>query len=71
MSHHIKMLIGCLLPIAMIVLLPLLGVSDSITVFIFFVLMFACHLGMMHKHGHHHGHRDGGHSDKGDSHGHA
>lgn len=57
MSHHFKMLLGCLLPLLVIVLLPVFGVSDTVTVFIFIVLMFFCHLGMMRghlKHGSHH-----------------
>lgn len=67
MSHELKMLLGCLLPILLIFILPLFGVSDTVAVFIFIVLMFACHLGMMghHKHGSGHKHST---SDKGDRH---
>ena len=53
MSLGLRMLLGCVLPLALIFLLPLVGISETVTVFVFIVLMFACHLGMMghHKHG--------------------
>jgi len=52
MSHTLKMLIGCVLPFLLVFLLPAFGVSDSVTFFIFFLLMFGCHLLMIggHKH---------------------
>ncbi len=61
MSHTIRMLIGCLLPLALIFVLPLFGVGQGLTLLIFIVLMFMCHLTMMggHDHGAHGGH--GGH----------
>lgn len=51
-SHTIRMLIGCLLPLLLIFVLPLFGVGEGVTMFIFIVLMFGCHLLMMggHKH---------------------
>lgn len=52
MSHTVRMLIGCILPLLLIFVLPLLGVGEGVTLFIFIVLMFACHLLMM---GGHHG----------------
>lgn len=58
MSHTLRMLLGCLLPLALIFLLPLLGVGSGVTLTIFLVLMFACHLLMMGGHGH--GHRGAG-----------
>jgi len=54
MSHTLKMLIGCLLPILLIFLLPVFGVSEGVGVLLFLILMFACHLMMMG--GGHHGH---------------
>ena len=53
MSHHLKMLLGCLLPLLVIFLLPLFGVGKGISLFIFIVLMFVCHLLMMRGHDHH------------------
>ncbi|MGE4093975.1 MAG: hypothetical protein AB7G75_24400, partial [Candidatus Binatia bacterium] len=53
MSHTLRMLLGCLLPLALIFVLPLLGVDQGISLFIFLILMFACHLLML---GGHHGH---------------
>ena len=52
-SHSIKMLIGCLLPLALIFILPLFGVGEGVTLFIFTVLMLGCHLMMMGGHGKH------------------
>lgn len=52
MRHAIRMLIGCLLPIVVIFLLPLLGISEGMSLLLFIVLMFGCHLLMMR--GHHH-----------------
>ncbi len=50
MSHALKMMIGCVLPFILIFLLPVFGVSDDITFFVFFLLMFGCHLLMMGSH---------------------
>lgn len=52
MSHELKMIIGCVLPLLLLFVLPALGVSDDVTLFIFIVLMFGCHLFMMRGHGH-------------------
>lgn len=52
MSHALKMLIGCIIPILLIFLLPKFGVDQGVTLFIFIVLMFGCHLLMMGGHGH-------------------
>jgi len=54
------MLIGCVLPLLLIFILPLFGVGSGATLFIFLILMFGCHLMMIHghdddEHGHHHG----------------
>lgn len=51
MSHALKMLLGCIVPILLIFLLPLFGVGEGVTLFIFVVLMFGCHLLMMRGHG--------------------
>jgi hypothetical protein len=51
------MLIGCLVPFALIFILPLFGVGSGVTLAVFIVLMFVCHLAMMGGHGHgSHGH---------------
>lgn len=55
MRHIIHMLIGCVLPFLLIFLLPLFGFSEGVTLTVFIVLMFACHLFMMR--GAHHGGR--------------
>ena len=62
-GHGLWMLLGCLLPLFLIFLLPLLGLSGNVGTFLFIVLMFACHLLMMRGHGvsgdgreGHHGH---------------
>ena len=52
MSHTVKMLLGCLIPLLLIFLLPVLGVSGDTTSLVFLVLMFACHLFMMRGHDH-------------------
>lgn len=50
MSHSLRMLAGCMLPWLLIFLLPLLGISEGTSLFVAIVLMFACHLFMMHGH---------------------
>ena len=58
-GHTVKMLIGCLLPLLLIFVLPLFGIGEGVTMFIFIILMFGCHLLMMGGHGgHKHGKRD-------------
>ena len=47
MKHGLFHLIGCLVPIALIFILPALGVRSEIAYALFIVLMFACHLFMM------------------------
>lgn len=51
MSHTLRMILGCVLPFALIFLVPLLGLSEGITLLAFFVAMFGCHLFMMRGHG--------------------
>ena len=45
-------ILGCVLPFLLIFTLPLFGVSEGVTMFIFVVLMFSCHLVMMRGHRH-------------------
>jgi len=53
MNHHLRMLIGCLLPLLLIFVLPLFGVGEGVSLFVFMILMFGCHLMMMGGHGKH------------------
>ena len=62
----LRHLLGCLIPIMLLFLLPVFGVSEGVTFFVFMVLMFVCHLSMMGGHGHH---GDDDESEKGGSHG--
>lgn len=52
-NHTLWMLIGCGLPLLLIFFAPALGLSNDISLFIFILAMFACHL-MMPHHKHHH-----------------
>lgn len=51
MSHSLKMVLGCLLPVVMIFLLPVLGLGSGATMLVAVALMFVCHLLMMRGHG--------------------
>jgi hypothetical protein len=64
-KHDLIMIIGCLLPLLLIFVLPLFGVSGGFSLFIFIILMFACHIFMM---GGHHSHGKG-HNHEGTEHG--
>ncbi len=55
-KHSFWMIIGCTVPLLLIFLLPLFGITGNYIFFIFIVLMFAFHLMMIGKHGHHHQH---------------
>jgi len=57
MNHTIRMLVGCLVPLALLFLLPLFGVGSGLTLLLFVGLMFMCHMMMLGGHGHSHGHR--------------
>lgn len=46
MSHTVKMLLGCTLPLLLLFVLPLIGLGEGATLFSAIVLMFACHLFM-------------------------
>ncbi|WP_115170703.1 hypothetical protein [Sphingobacterium spiritivorum] len=50
---HLWMIIGCILPLLLIFLAPALGLSSQVSMFIFIVFMFACHLLMPMLHGSH------------------
>jgi len=56
------MIIGCMLPFLLIFALPLFGISEGVSLLVFIVLMFGCHLAMMR------GQHDGGGSEQGDNH---
>lgn len=60
-QHGLWMIIGCTLPLLLVFLLPIIGVSSNIGTFIFILLMFACHLMIMRGHGGSTDTRGGGH----------
>ncbi len=62
--HGLWMLLGCLLPLLLIFLFPLLGIRGNWQFLIFILLMFACHLGMSGRH-----HAEN-HCEKGEDHDH-
>ncbi|MFD1187793.1 hypothetical protein [Pontibacter rugosus] len=54
-SHLLWMIIGCTLPLLLIFLAPALGLSGDMSLLIFVIAMFACHLLMpMHHVSHRH-----------------
>lgn len=67
MSRTLKMIVGCTLPPFLLFLLPLIGISDGLTLVVAIGLLFACHLFMTN--GHDHGTRKHAPT-QGDSHGH-
>ena len=50
-NYIIRMLIGCVLPLLLIFLLPVFGVSSTLPMTILIILMLGCHLLMGHRHG--------------------
>lgn len=58
------MAIGCLLPLLLIFLAPALGLGGNISLFVFILVMFACHLLMPMHGGHNHQQDSNGHSTK-------
>ncbi|MBK5214433.1 MAG: hypothetical protein JJE55_12325 [Flavobacteriaceae bacterium] len=51
--HWLWMVIGCGLPLLFIFLAPTFGIGGGLSLFIFIIFMFACHLLMPHGlHGH-------------------
>ena len=71
-KHIIWMIIGCTVPLLLIFLLPLFGITGNYTFLIFIVAMFACHLLMpMHHETHEHeGHKETTKKDEHESHQH-
>ncbi|MCW9706535.1 hypothetical protein [Fodinibius salsisoli] len=49
-KHTLWMIIGCGVPLLLLFFAPMLGLSSNITIFLFVVAMFACHILMI---GHH------------------
>jgi hypothetical protein len=64
------MIIGCTVPLLLIFLLPLFGVTGNYSLLIFIVFMFGCHLMMMGKHGHKHTSQSKNKENKDESHQH-
>ena len=63
-KHEILMLIGCTLPLLLIFLLPVFGITDNVfLILLFLVLMLLCHLFMPMNYGRH-GHQSGKDSGK-------
>lgn len=52
-NHLIWMLIGCTVPLLLIFLAPAFGLGENLSLLLFVVAMFACHLFMPHGHGKH------------------
>jgi len=68
---HLWMIIGCILPLLLIFLAPALGLSSNTSLFIFIVIMFACHLLMpMHALGSHKYKQKNSETTKPENHGH-
>lgn len=58
-KHTLWMIIGCGLPLLLIFFAPALGLGSDVSLFIFIIAMFACHLLMpMHHGGHGHSHNE-------------
>ncbi|MBU0695749.1 MAG: hypothetical protein KKE39_04380 [Bacteroidetes bacterium] len=57
-KHIFWMVIGCTLPLLLIFIAPALGLGSGITLFIFILAMFACHLLMPMNHNGAHEHDD-------------
>ena len=68
-KHTFWMIIGCTVPLLLIFLLPLFGITGNYTFLIFIVVMFACHLLMPHHGAHKHdGHKEHSETTKTDNH---
>lgn len=57
-NHALWHMLGCIVPLLVILILPSFGVSSNVSYFIFFVLMFGCHLMMLGGHNHDHEKKD-------------
>ena len=51
-KHTLMMLVGCSLPLLLIIIAPLFGIKGNWSIFIFIIAMMACHLLMPMHHGH-------------------
>ncbi|MES2874450.1 MAG: hypothetical protein V4708_12055 [Bacteroidota bacterium] len=70
-KHLFWMVIGCTVPLLLIFLLPLFGLTGNYAFLIFIVFMFACHL-LMPMHHERHGrdtHKENSETTKPDGHG--
>lgn len=63
--HMFWMIIGCIVPLLLIFLLPLFGITGNYSILIFIVAMFACQLMMPMNQGTHDKHSE---TNKTDSH---
>jgi len=57
-KHALWMILSCAIPLLIVFLLSTFGIKSDYTVFIFIVLMLACHLFMMGRHRHEHRKKD-------------
>ncbi len=69
-NHIFWMIIGCTVPLLLIFLLPILGITGNWTFLIFIVGMFACHLLMPMHHGQHKEHSESTKKENHESHQH-
>lgn len=60
-KHIIWMIIGCAVPLLLIFLAPALGLSGNLSLLIFIIFMFGCHLLMPMHHGGHEEHESKDH----------
>lgn len=51
-KHIIAMIAGCVLPLLLILMAPLMGIRGNWPIFFFVAAMFVCHL-LMPMHSHH------------------
>jgi hypothetical protein len=49
-NHNLWMVLGCGLPLLLIFIAPAIGLGENISLFIFIIFMFACHLMMPMSH---------------------
>ena len=57
-NHALWHILGCAIPLLLIMILPSFGVSSNVTYFIFIILVFGCHLMMFKAMGHSEKHGD-------------
>lgn len=64
MNRHIFwMIIGCIIPLLLILFLPLFGITGNYNFLIFIITMFACHLLMPMHYGRHENNENKEHSE--------